>query len=136
MDWGCCDQPNLQWNFMGNTADLKCEACGESWTPVHTDRPLHTEALSSNGTNPLNDGTYQAAWKTLLTRISEKTSWGKNLLRDVMLDCLTNPDPAEHPTPNTPNSVDGMVDLAVEVFNSPKVTVEDPDQINPEGINQ
>ena len=97
MDWGCCDQPNLQWNFMGDTADLKCQACGESWTPVHAERPIHTEVVSSNGTNPLDDGTYQAAWKTLLTRIGEKTSWGKNLLRDVMLDVLTNPDPSEYP---------------------------------------
>ncbi len=116
MDWGCCDQPNLQWNFMGETADLRCEVCKMSWTPVNLERPIHTEAPSSNGVNPLDDGTYQAAWKTLLTRIGEKTSWGKNLLRDVMLDVLTNPDPAEYPTGH---SMDGVVDLAVEVFSDP-----------------
>jgi len=148
MDWGCCDQPNLQWNFMGDTADLKCQACGESWTPVHSERPIHTEALSSNGANHLDDGTYQAAWKTLLTRVGEKTSWGKNLLRDLMLDVLTNPDSAEYPNSGlTVEEVEkgavGIVELAVEVYNSTPnptgatttdaapvpVTVTDSDQV-------
>jgi len=125
MDWGCCNEPKLQWNFMGDTADLRCEACGESWTPVHLERPIHAVS-SNNGTNPLDDGTYQAAWKTLLIRISEKTSWGKNLLRDVMLDCLTNPDPAEHPhrEPNTEEIESGAVGV-VEIFNGPDNVASD-----------
>ena len=33
---------------------------------------------------------YQRAWARLLERIESKTSWGRNALKDVMLDCLVN----------------------------------------------
>lgn len=31
---------------------------------------------------------YQQAWKLLLARIEEKTSWGRNDLKNLMLECL------------------------------------------------
>lgn len=31
---------------------------------------------------------YQKAWANLLLRIEEKTSWGRNDLKQLMLECL------------------------------------------------
>ena len=44
---------------------------------------------------------YQKAWQRLLKEIQQgKTSWGKNELQQLMLDCLVNPiKPAEPELP-------------------------------------
>lgn len=34
---------------------------------------------------------YQKAWSRLLKEIESKTGWGKNDLKNLMLDCLINP---------------------------------------------
>jgi len=35
---------------------------------------------------------YKSAWVRLLKEIDKKTSWGKNELKRLMLECLTDPD--------------------------------------------
>lgn len=35
---------------------------------------------------------YRKAWQRLLKEIKKKTGWGKVQLKDLMLDCLINPE--------------------------------------------
>jgi len=35
---------------------------------------------------------YQKAWKRLLVEIEVKTGWGRVQLKELMLDCLIDPD--------------------------------------------
>jgi len=55
----------------------------------------------------MTEDIYRLAWSALLTRIEEKTSWGRNVLKDVMLDCLVNTLDKELPVPG----VNAIVDL-------------------------
>lgn len=112
MNWGCCEQPNLTWHFEGDTASLMCDNCNSHWTPAS----LVTGTVENeNGAygevhlQPLvmaQDPHYQMAWQTLLKRIDTKSSWGKNLLKDLMLDCLTAPEAFQaEPDPTDPEEV-------------------------------
>lgn len=38
---------------------------------------------------------YQKAWQRLLREIENKTGWGKVELKNLMLDCLVNPEKGE-----------------------------------------
>lgn len=38
---------------------------------------------------------YQKAWQRLLREIENKTGWGKVELKNLMLDCLVNPEKEE-----------------------------------------
>lgn len=40
-------------------------------------------------------GVYQRAWKLLLERIEQKTGWGKEQLKNLMLQCMI--DAGEEP---------------------------------------
>lgn len=38
---------------------------------------------------------YQKAWIRLTKEIETKTGWGKQMLKDLMIECLINPDKQE-----------------------------------------
>lgn len=102
MNWGCCETPHITWHFEDNNANLICDNCIQDWIP---NKPMRfetdpTESSTNGGADisleivsaVISNVTYQMAWQTLLSRIDQKSSWGKNLLKDLMLDCLTNPN--------------------------------------------
>jgi len=37
-----------------------------------------------------NEDVYRKAWELLLSKIENKTGWGKNELKQLMLECLIN----------------------------------------------
>ena len=39
---------------------------------------------------------YQKAWQRFIKELEKKTSWGRNELKDLMIECLSNPDKGDH----------------------------------------
>ena len=73
----CCDQLNFTWQQDGEDQQaLMCGGCGARWEPV-------SESTEDNADIKEALGMFRG-------RLSEKKTWGKSALDELMLDCLLN----------------------------------------------
>ena len=92
---------------------MVCSVCGVQWKPTNIlieqpQAPLpaanpiepldNFEAATLNslarieiGLNGSREEVYKAAWAKLTSTLPEKTSWGRNALKDLMQACLIDP---------------------------------------------
>ena len=112
----CCNAPQLNWTSDPSGSgefDMVCSVCGVQWKPANIlieqpQTPIESamlfEPLDSFEPSVLNiltrieaelngsrEEVYKAAWVKLTSTLPEKTSWGKNALKDLMQACLIDP---------------------------------------------
>ncbi len=104
---GCCGDVAIQWvPSPDSSGDYKlvCSNCGCMWSGGNRIPDSQTFAEECPDPNihlatTVNGSQYQDAWCRLLMEIASKTSWGRNALRDMMLECLVNPVPGRELSP-------------------------------------
>ena len=71
---------------------ILCYRCGKAHDSVQEEQICIENIIKKELNTSVLLNVYCTAWKLLLIKIEVKTSWGKNELKQLMLECLVNPE--------------------------------------------